>query len=70
MDMIRILAAILLPPVAVFRERGFGGVFWLNLLLTALGFFPGVFHALWIVADVEDEPMIRAGSRNLSPAGS
>lgn len=70
MEMIRILSAILLPPVAIFRERGFGRVFSLNLALTALGFFPGVFHALWVMADVEDEALIRARSRNLSPIGS
>ena len=70
MDMIRILGAVLLPPAAIFRERGFGGVFWLNLALTAMGFFPGVFHALWVMADIEDEVLIRRRNRNLSAAGS
>ncbi len=70
MDMIRILAALLVPPVAVFRERGFGAVFWLNLLLTACGYFPGIFHALWIMADVEDQAALRARQRNLSLARS
>ena len=70
MDLIRILSAMLLPPLAVFHERGFGAAFWANFLLTAAGFFPGVFHALWIVAEVEDEAAERDRARNLLPAGS
>jgi uncharacterized membrane protein YqaE (UPF0057 family) len=69
MDMVRILSALLLPPVAIFRERGFGRGFWLSLLLTAMGFFPGVFHALWVVADIEDQALSRRSNRNLSAAG-
>ncbi|MGE0669212.1 MAG: YqaE/Pmp3 family membrane protein [Sphingomonadales bacterium] len=70
MDMTRILCATLLPPVAIYRERGFDGSFWMNLLLTAGGFFPGVFHSLWIMAEVEDEAVNRIRARNLSTAGS
>lgn len=70
MDMSRIVKAILLPPLAIFHERGFDASFWLNLLLTALGFFPGAFHALWVMADVEDEAINRGVSRNLWSAGS
>ena len=33
MDLIRILVAILLPPLGVFLQVGFGGAFWLNILL-------------------------------------
>ena len=33
MDLIRILIAILLPPLGVFLQVGFGGAFWLNILL-------------------------------------
>lgn len=62
MDMKRLMNAALLPPLAVFYERGFTASFWLNLLLTALGFFPGAFHALWVMADVEDQAMNRAAA--------
>lgn len=43
----RKLFAILLPPVSVFVDAGLGRHFWLNLLLTLLGYIPGVVHALW-----------------------
>ena len=50
MDLLRIIAAILLPPLGVFLQVGFGGHFWLNIVLTLLGYVPGVVHAVWIVA--------------------
>ncbi|MCO6391137.1 YqaE/Pmp3 family membrane protein [Aliihoeflea aestuarii] len=49
MDIVRILFAVLLPPVGVFLQVGFGLQFWLNILLTLLGYVPGVIHAIWII---------------------
>lgn len=50
MDVIRILLAILLPPVGVFLQVGLGLHFWLNILLTIFGYIPGIVHAVWIIA--------------------
>lgn len=50
MDLLRILIAILLPPLGVFLQVGLGGAFWLNILLTLLGYIPGIVHAVWIIA--------------------
>jgi uncharacterized membrane protein YqaE (UPF0057 family) len=50
MDLLRIIAAILLPPLGVFLQVGFGGQFWLNILLTLLGYIPGIVHAVLIIA--------------------
>ena len=50
MDLIRILLAILLPPVGVLLQVGLGKHFWLNILLTLLGYIPGIVHAVWIIA--------------------
>ena len=49
-DVIRILLAILLPPLGVFLQVGLGLHFWLNILLTILGYIPGIVHAVWIIA--------------------
>ena len=49
MDVIRILIAIFLPPVGVFLQVGIGLHFWLNILLTLMGFIPGVIHAIWVI---------------------
>jgi uncharacterized membrane protein YqaE (UPF0057 family) len=50
MDVLRILFAILLPPLGVLLQVGLGAQFWLNILLTLLGYVPGIVHAVWIIA--------------------
>lgn len=50
MDIIRIILAIILPPLGVFLQVGIGPQFWLNILLTLLGYIPGIVHAVWIIA--------------------
>ena len=49
MDVLRILLAIILPPVGVLLQVGLGLHFWLNILLTLLGYLPGIIHAIWII---------------------
>lgn len=43
------LIAILLPPLGVFLQVGIGLHFWLNILLTLLGYIPGIIHAVWVI---------------------
>ena len=50
MDILKILLAILLPPLGVFLEVGIGPHFWLNIVLTILGYLPGIIHAIYIIA--------------------
>ncbi|MBH0067578.1 YqaE/Pmp3 family membrane protein [Pseudoalteromonas sp. NZS100] len=50
MDIIRIILSVLLPPLGVFLHVGLGMHFWLNILLTLLGYFPGLIHAIYIIA--------------------
>ena len=50
MDIIRIIFAILLPPVGVLLQVGLGLQFWINVVLTLLGYIPGIIHAIWIIA--------------------
>lgn len=52
MDVVRILLSILLPPVGVFLQVGLGMHFWLNILLTLLGYIPGIIHAIYVIASV------------------
>jgi uncharacterized membrane protein YqaE (UPF0057 family) len=49
MDVIRIILSIIIPPVGVFLTVGFGLQFWVNILLTILGYIPGLIHAIYIV---------------------
>jgi uncharacterized membrane protein YqaE (UPF0057 family) len=41
MDLLRIVIAILLPPLGVFLQVGIGKHFWTNILLTILGLYSG-----------------------------
>lgn len=49
-DLLRVLLAVLLPPLGVFLQEGLGTQFWINVLLTLLGYVPGLVHAVWILA--------------------
>ena len=48
-DPLKLLLAILLPPVGVFLEVGLGTHFWINVVLTLLGYVPGIIHAVYVV---------------------
>ncbi|HDZ07748.1 YqaE/Pmp3 family membrane protein [Pseudohongiella sp.] len=48
-DPIKMIFAVLLPPVGVFMEVGIKFPFWLNILLTMLGFIPGIIHAFYVI---------------------
>jgi len=41
-----VVAAILLPPLGIFLSRGITPAFWLTVLLTIIGWVPGVIFAL------------------------
>jgi uncharacterized membrane protein YqaE (UPF0057 family) len=49
MDVLRIILSVIIPPVGVFLQVGLGLQFWLNILLTLLGYFPGLIHAVWVI---------------------
>jgi len=48
-DVLFIILALAVPPLAVLIKFGFGDVFWINVILTILGFIPGQIHAFWAV---------------------
>jgi uncharacterized membrane protein YqaE (UPF0057 family) len=50
MELVKILFALFLPPLGVFLQVGIGKHFWINILLTILGYIPGIAHAVWVVA--------------------
>ncbi len=50
MNIVRVILAILLPPVGVFLTVGLRLHFWINILLTIFGYIPGIVHAVWIIA--------------------
>ncbi|KAF7895476.1 uncharacterized protein EAF01_009438 [Botrytis porri] len=48
-DICKIILAVILPPLGVFLERGCGADLLINILLTILGYIPGIIHALYII---------------------
>ncbi len=48
--LLKVILSILLPPLAVYMDRGLGTQFLLNLVLTLVGFWVvGIIHAMIIV---------------------
>jgi len=48
MSLVMILLTIFLPPVAVAVRQGIGVQLLINIVLTLIGWLPGVIHAFWI----------------------
>ena len=57
MDLIKIVCAVILPPLGVFLQVGLTKHFWINLLLTLLGYFPGIVHAIWVLVVHAKKPL-------------
>ncbi len=51
MTRFHMVLTVLLPPLSVYLKRGASKAFWLNALLTLLGYLPGVVHAFWLQRD-------------------
>lgn len=55
MQLVRLLLAIVLPPVAVFLTYGFSFTLLISIGLTLLGWVPGIIHALWAISKYQDK---------------
>ncbi len=55
MGIIKVIAAILLPPLGVFLAMGVSQALLINILLTLLGWIPGIIHALWIISKQSEQ---------------
>ncbi len=53
MDIFRIILAIFLPPLGVFMQERLSKRFWLNVVLTLLGYLPGIVHAVYVILKYE-----------------
>ena len=48
-EVLLVILAILLPPLAVYMLEGLTDYFWIDLILTILGWVPGVIFALYLI---------------------
>jgi uncharacterized membrane protein YqaE (UPF0057 family) len=53
MDILRIIVAIVVPPLGVFMQEGLRKRFWINLVLTLFGYVPGIIHAVYVIMKYE-----------------
>ncbi|TYI86830.1 hypothetical protein E1A91_D04G093200v1 [Gossypium mustelinum] len=47
--LIEVILAILLPPVGVFLRYGLGVEFWIDLVLTLVGYLPRIIYAIYVL---------------------
>jgi uncharacterized membrane protein YqaE (UPF0057 family) len=50
MTIIEVLLSLFLPPLGVFLAYGISTTLVINIVLTLLGWLPGVLHAFWVLA--------------------
>ncbi|OQB12384.1 MAG: Proteolipid membrane potential modulator [Candidatus Omnitrophica bacterium ADurb.Bin205] len=49
MIILKLILAIVIPPVAAFMQVGLSKHFWINIVLCLFFYLPGIIHALWLV---------------------
>jgi uncharacterized membrane protein YqaE (UPF0057 family) len=59
MGIINVIVSILLPPLGVFLTMGVSQALLINILLTLLGWIPGVIHALWLLSKKSEQANAR-----------
>ena len=66
----RIVLTIILPPLGVLLGKGFGWAFILNIILTILGYIPGLIHLIRNILQFDSPayPRTLNGSRKFAGA--
>jgi uncharacterized membrane protein YqaE (UPF0057 family) len=50
MTIIEVVLSLFLPPLGVFLAYGISTTLLVNIVLTILGWLPGVLHAFWVIS--------------------
>jgi len=48
-NLLQVIVAIFIPPLAVAIQEGLSSRFWISLVLTLLFFIPGMIYSLYVV---------------------
>lgn len=54
-NLVALLLAVFLPPIGVAIKEGIGIQLVINIILTFLGYVPGIIHALYIILRNKNE---------------
>jgi uncharacterized membrane protein YqaE (UPF0057 family) len=69
MKLTRLILGFVVPPVGVFLTYGISTTLFINILLTILGWVPGIIHAVWAIAKYyENEDRDRRVAENADKA--
>jgi uncharacterized membrane protein YqaE (UPF0057 family) len=47
---VQFVLTVFIPPVGVGLKVGLSKHLWINIALTLLGYFPGLIHGIWVMA--------------------
>ncbi|KAI4963000.1 hypothetical protein ZWY2020_020540 [Hordeum vulgare] len=68
---LEIMCAILLPPLGVCLRHGCCSMeFWISVLLTILGYLPGVLYAAYVICSVDPERVCRVATATTTTSTS
>ena len=48
-NVLKVMLMVIMPPASVYLAVGMKKAFWINVLLTLLGYVPGLIHAVFVV---------------------
>jgi len=48
-NVLKVMLIVIMPPASVYLAVGMKKAFWINVLLTLLGYVPGLIHAVFVV---------------------
>jgi len=51
-NVLKIMLMVIMPPVSVYLAVGMKNEFWINVLLTLLGYVPGLIHGVFVVTRI------------------
>src|SRR5215210_6870769 len=69
-DIACLFMAFFLPPLSVMMKRGLHKEFWIGVVLTFLGWFPGIIYALYIIGKFPHERQWPAPHPDAAPVST
>jgi uncharacterized membrane protein YqaE (UPF0057 family) len=51
--LLRYILVVVLPPASVFLAYGAGTTLLISIVLTLIGWVPGIIHALWVLTKLD-----------------
>jgi uncharacterized membrane protein YqaE (UPF0057 family) len=56
---LELIFSLIIPPIGVFLHRGLGNEVVICILLTLLGYIPGLIYAIFIIVSTKPDPGLK-----------